>query len=72
MPVRSAAKESRVNIGQRVSFAIGPSQPRALGTVVSALVSGGYLVAIDAQFVGASQGILKLVSWFAAVSLTAI
>lgn len=61
-----------MSIGQRVSFAIGPAQPRALGTVVSAEVSGGYLVAIDSQYVGASQSILKLVSWFAAVSLTAI
>ena len=61
-----------MNIGQRVSFAIGPNQPRALGTVVSAEVAGGYLVGVDAQYVGASQGVLKLVSWFAAVSLTAI
>lgn len=59
-----------MNIGQRVSFLIGAKT--AYGTVVSAPLAGGYQVAIDAQYVGASQGTLRLVSFFAAVSLTPV
>lgn len=56
--------------GQRVSFRIG--QATAYGTVVSAEIAGSYLVAIDAQYVGASAGQLRLTALFAAVSLAAV
>lgn len=59
-----------MNPGQRVSFLIGANT--AYGTVVAVEAAGGYQVAIDAQYVGAAMGVLRLVAFFAAVSLTPV
>ncbi len=59
-----------MNLGQRVSFKIG--QLNAYGSIVSPLMGGGYLVAIDPQYVGSSAGVLRITAFFAAVSLTAV
>lgn len=59
-----------MNPGQRVSFLIG--QKTAYGNTVGTESAGGYLVAIDPQYLGASMGVLRIVAFFAAVSLTQV
>ena len=59
-----------MSIGQRVSFLIVGKT--AYGTIVSVEMAGGYLVAIDAQYVSAAVGVLRFAVFFPAVSLTAV
>lgn len=59
-----------MSIGQRVSFFIG--QAKAYGTVVSDQMASGYLVAVDANYVSGSAGVLRITCYFPAVSLTAV
>lgn len=56
--------------GTRVSFLLAGLT--AYGTVVQAPALGRCLVAVDPQYMQASQGVLFLTIWIATVSLTVV